>query len=98
MKIALRALAVIVVLVLVAVVAVVLGIDSIARKAIEKGGTYALGVDTKLAKADIGLFAGTTELGGLTVANPPGFEATPFLSLGHAELAVTLGSLQSDVI
>jgi hypothetical protein len=98
MKIALRALAVIVVLLLVAVVVAVLGIDGIARTAVERGGTYALGVDTKLAKADIGLFAGTTELGGLSVANPAGFEETPFLSLGGAELAVTLGSLRGDVI
>jgi hypothetical protein len=98
MKIVLRSLVVLVLLVVAALVAAVLGIDSIARTAVEKGGTYALGVDTKLAKADIGLFAGKTELGGLTVANPPGFETTPFLGLGHAQLAVTLSSLRSDVV
>ena len=98
MKIVLRSLAVLVFLVVAALIAAVLGIDAIARTAVEKGGTYALGVDTKLAKADIGLFQGTTELGGLTVANPPGFETTPFLGLGHAELAVTLSSLRGDVV
>lgn len=97
MKIVLRLLLVLVLLLAVAGVAAVLGIDSIARTAIEKGGTYALGVETKLAKADIGLLQGTTELGGLSVANPPGFDPT-FLSLGRAELAVTLGSLRGDVI
>jgi hypothetical protein len=97
MKIALRLLLVLVLLLAVAGVAAVLGIDSIARTAVEKGGTYALGVETKLAKADIGLLQGTTALGGLSVANPPGFDPT-FLSLGKAELAVTLGSLRSDVI
>ena len=98
MKILLRVVAVLVVLALVAVGALVLGVDKLVRAAIEKGGSYALGVETRLAEVDIGLLAGTTSLGGLVVSNPPGFEEQPFLSLGQADLAVSLASLRSDVI
>ena len=41
---------------------------SLVRKAVEKGGTHVLGVETKLADASLGLFAGKLGLGGLTVA------------------------------
>lgn len=87
-----------VILLVAALVGAVLYIDSIARTGIEKGATYALGVDTKLDKASIGLFSGKFGLSGLEVANPAGFKAPHFLSLGDGSLAVSLGSLNSDKI
>lgn len=59
-------------------------IDSIVRGAVEKGATYATGVETKLASADVGLLSGRLELEGLDIANPPSFRAEPFLHLDSA--------------
>ncbi|MDX1682749.1 MAG: hypothetical protein R3336_06495, partial [Phycisphaeraceae bacterium] len=56
------------------VVGIFIYIDSIAATAVERGGTYALGVDTRLADADVGIFAGEVTLDGLTVDNPEGFK------------------------
>lgn len=70
--------------------------DRIARVAIERGGTYALGVETTLDSARLGLMSGRFGLSGLTVANPEGFGAPSFLTLKRGEAAV--GSLRDDPI
>jgi hypothetical protein len=73
-------------------------VDSIAQKAVEKGGTAALGVETRLESVDIGLLAGSFRMEGLGVANPPGFTEKDFLSLGYARFDLPLSSLTSDRI
>jgi hypothetical protein len=73
-------------------------IDSLVRKGVEKGGTYALGVPTELASADVGVFGGTVALAGLRIANPEGFKGDAFLTLGDGGLAVSLGTLRQDVV
>ena len=73
-------------------------IDGLARRGVERGGTYALGVPTELASADIGVFGGTVELSGLRVANPEGFKGDAFLTLGDGGLAVSMGTLRQDVV
>ncbi|ORJ57550.1 hypothetical protein [Geothermobacter hydrogeniphilus] len=87
---------------LVVVVAVFAGVlfyvDTIAKKAIEYGGSQALGVPTSLQQIHISLFGGEASLTGLKVANPPGFSGDQFLSLGSGEVAVSLGSLTGDTI
>src|SRR5262245_41296811 len=88
---------------LVAVVVVVglgslLWIDSLTRSAIERGGTYALGVETRLEDASIGLVSGEFGLAGLTVANPPGFAQPHFFALRSAHLALPLGQLVEERI
>ena len=50
-------------------------IDAFAKKGIEAGGTYCLGVPTTLDSANIGIVSGMFGLQGLTVANPEGYES-----------------------
>jgi hypothetical protein len=71
-------------------------IDRIARQAIERGGTYALGVETRLESADLGLFAGDFAMEGLEVDNPEGFASERFLRLDRGTAAVQMGSLAGE--
>lgn len=68
-------------------------IDSLAGQAIERGGTHALGVETRLDDASIGLLSGEFGLEGLTLANPPGFERPDFFALRSARLELPLTRL-----
>ncbi len=81
-----------------AVVVGVMSIDSIAKTGIEKGGTYALGVDTKVDSVSIGLLSGQFGLSGLKVANPSGFKTAEFMSLGNAGVAISTASLNKPVV
>lgn len=87
-------------LVLLVLIAVGAGfaLDSIATKAVEAGGTRALGTPTHLGSADIGLLGGGVTLDGLRVENPEGFSEEDFLALEHGEVEVSLGSLLDDVV
>ena len=102
MKTLIKVAAVLIVLIVLLVVGVVvLGlsqIDKIAQAAIERGGTYAMQVDTTVDSVDINLTAGTAELGGLNIANPPGFDTGHFMQLGDAHASVDLQSVRSDTI
>ena len=84
------------VVVVVAVIAVVM-IDRIAKTGVEQGGTYAMGVTTKLDGIHIGLLSGSVSLDGLSVENPEGFKADHFLKLGDGSVEVSLGSRRSVV-
>jgi hypothetical protein len=96
-KLVVLAGALVVVLVMIVVI-VFMSIDSIAKTAIVRGSTYALGVQTTLGSADIGIFSGEFAMKGLNVANPDGFESEYFLQLGEGFLAVSLGSLRQDTV
>jgi hypothetical protein len=89
-------------LVVVVVLLVVVGfffLDSLAKTAIERGATYALGVQTTLGSADVGVFSGDFRMNDLHVANPEGFDTNkPFLQLGEGYVAVSLGSLRQDTV
>lgn len=85
------------VLIIVAVVTLAL-VNFLARKGIETGATYALGVNTSLGAARIGLFSGEFGMSKLKVASPQGFPAPHFLALGDAGVSVSLGSLMKDTI
>lgn len=91
-------LLVFVLLIVGAVVAVGYFIDDIAKKGIEQGGTHALGVPTTLDKASVGLFSGKFGIKGLKVANPDGYSAPAFLSLGDGGVAVDYNSLQQTTV
>ena len=88
----------IVALIVVIVVLALVGIDQAAKIGIERGATYALGVDTTLDSADIGVFSGEFGMSGLTVSNPDGYTSPHFLSLGTGEVNVSYESLSSDLI
>lgn len=98
MKLLLRLALVLLALLVIVVIAAGFYLDSIARTAIEEGGTYALGVDTTLEKADVGLTSGRFAMNGLAVTNPDGFEEPRFFTLGDAEVELSLGSLLDDTI
>jgi uncharacterized protein involved in outer membrane biogenesis len=98
MKLIKRLILVAVLLVILVAVALFYYIDSIAKSGIEKGATYALGVDTKLDNVSIGLFSGKFGMDKLHVTNPSGFSSPHFFALGKAELAVSLGSLMGDKV
>ncbi len=87
-----------VVLGVVAVMVVFVSIDAIAKAAIERGTTYALGVQTTLESADIGILSGEFRMKGLDVANPEGFTNDSFFRLDEGFVAVSLGSLRQDVV
>lgn len=86
---------------LLAVVAIAIGgflyyLDAVARGAIETGGEAALGVETRLESASIGLLSGKLGLSGLTIANPEGFQAEHFLVLRQGQATIDLSQITAD--
>jgi len=73
-------------------------VDRAAAKAIETGGSYALGVPTRVGSTSIGLFSGEFALGDLEVDNPPGFDEPHFLNLSEASTSVGFSKLLGDTI
>ncbi|MCG3124390.1 MAG: hypothetical protein GIKADHBN_02853 [Phycisphaerales bacterium] len=87
-----------IVLVIAAVVALFIYIDSAVKVAVERGGTYAMGVPTTLGDADVGIMSGSLELKELKIANPPGGKSDRFFGLGDGKVAVSLASLRQPII
>ena len=86
-------------LLLIAALAIVFfSIDRIGGGLIERGASYALGVDTRVGFVRIGLLPGSIRVGSLTVANPQGFESPHFVRIGSARLDVSLGTLREDTV
>lgn len=85
-------------LLVVLVVGVIFYIDHIAKTGIEVGGTYALDTPTTVNSTSIGLLSGHSEISGLQVKNPPGFNAEHFLKLGNGSVGVSLASLTGDMV
>jgi hypothetical protein len=75
-----------------------LAIDSIAKTAIERGGSYALGVDTRVDSVSVGLFRGEIGIKGLVIGNPEGFKTPHLMKADRIDLGVRPGSLMGDVI
>lgn len=98
MKIFIRVLIALAILIALSVAGMFIYIDSIARVAVERGASGALGVKTTLKSADVGVFGGTFAMSGLRVENPPGFTDNPFLTLEDGDAAVSLGTLRKDTI
>lgn len=102
MKKILIALVVLIVVVIGLVAAVFLigatQVDRIAKEAIERGGTYAMQVDTTVEGVDVQLMGGSATMTGLNVANPSGFATDHFMNLGSSSASVDLASLNSDTI
>ncbi len=81
-----------------AIAAVIFYIDRIASEAIERGGTAALGLETRVDSVRLRLLSTEMNLSGLTVANPESFEAPHFLKLGHGKVEVGISELRGDPI
>jgi len=97
---------IIVVLLVVLLVAAVVGvvfyglsnIDTLAKRFIEEGGSYATGVETTVATVDVGLGAGTLDMESLKIANPSGYDSPHFFAMQSGSTAVDYGSIGSPVI
>lgn len=89
---------VLVVLLVIGAFAALYYINDLVKLGVEKGGTVALGTKTTLGGADVSVFGGHAAITGLAVANPQGFKAAEFMSLGKGEVAVSLSSLRQDVV
>jgi hypothetical protein len=87
-----------VVLFLAAAAAVSLYVNQIVGSAIERGGTYALGVDTRVGFVRLRLLPADFRLRRLRIANPPGFDEPYFLKMGGAEIDVARETLLEDVV
>lgn len=87
----------------VVVVAVALGVawfmvDSIAKTGIERGATYALGVDTRVDSVRLSLLKGELGMTGLVVSNPEGFKTPHLLKTGQLDLALRPGSVLEETV
>jgi hypothetical protein len=98
MKTFLKGLVVLVVVLLIAVMIVWLVIDSLAKSAIEKGGTYALGVQTTADNVSLGILDGALKVDGLTIANPVGYKSPFLLKTGHFDLQVQPKTILEDTV
>ena len=102
MKTALKIIAVVVPLLVIAVVALfiwgVSSVDALAKQAIERGGTYALGVETTVERVELGLTSGTADVTGLRVANPRGFETDHFMTLAAGSARVDYDTIRADTL
>lgn len=72
-------------------------IDSIAETAIERGGSAALGVPTRVGLVLLRPFAGALAVTSLQIDNPPDYEGA-FLEVGSTRVAVDLGSLREPTV
>lgn len=102
MKKILKIVAVVALLLIVAVVGIVviaLGqVDKIAKMAIERGGTYAMQVDTTVDSVDVNITGGTASMVGLNIANPAGFDTSHFLRMADANASMNIETINSDTI
>lgn len=72
--------------------------DALAKQGIERGTTYALGVDTRVDSVRLGLFSGELHAEGFAADNPEGYQ-TPFLLRNESiDIALRPMSLFSDVV
>jgi hypothetical protein len=87
-------------LVSIVVIGLLLFVDGMARSAVEKSATRALGVPTTVADMDVGVVSGKCEMARVVVKNPQGqqFRAEHFLSIDSIRIAVSLGSLLEDTV
>ncbi|MCK5148934.1 AsmA family protein [bacterium] len=61
--------------------------NTLIHRAIDGAGAYALGTDTNIESVDVDLRHGHIVLKGLIIANPPGFDESPFLDIERIEIA-----------
>jgi hypothetical protein len=97
-RILIRLVAGLAVLAAVSVFAFIFYLDGIAKASIERGSTYALGVDTTIDSTRIGLVSGSMRVAGLEIANPPGFEDPRFLRVNKARLDLQTATLREPTV
>jgi len=87
-----------VVLVVLVFLAFYLGRNMIVERSVEEGGEYALGVETSLASAEVGLTHGRCELNRYKIDNPEGFEQEKFLTIDKFVFDIEAGSIFDEAV
>jgi hypothetical protein len=98
MKAIFKLLLFLVILAIAAIAGVTYYLDSIAKTAVEYGGSEALGVPTTVNKLHISLIDGKSSLSDFVIANPKGFSAQNFMQLKQGNIAIDMQSITSDTI
>lgn len=80
------------------VVGVWMFLDHIAKRAVEVGGTQAMGVQTSLDGISLRPFQGVGRIDGLQISNPAGFETPYFMRLSTGAASMNVGSVLEDTI
>jgi len=75
-----------------------MGRNLIVERSVEAGGEYALGVETSLASAEVGLTHGRCELNKYKIDNPEGFEQEEFLTINKFVFDIEAGSIFDEVV
>jgi hypothetical protein len=97
-KLGLRLVVVVLIVATAGVLAAFYYANHLVKTGVERGGTYALGVDTTLGGAKLAIFSGTCEMTGLQIANPTGFDSPHFFTMEDSSVQVTLASLRQDEV
>ncbi len=87
-----------IIIILIGVIGAYFARNILVAKAIEEGGTRALGVETDLGSAGVSISAGRLDLHDLEVRNPDGYQADNILTMEEGWLDVATGSIFSDRI
>jgi hypothetical protein len=73
-------------------------LDGLVRRAIERAGSWALGVPVTAGSAKVGLASGEFAVSGLSVANPEGFSGDPFLEVRSLATRIPVADLAKDKV
>lgn len=93
-----KVLIALVLLVVLAVGGISLYVNEIIGTAIERAGTYAMGVDTRVGFVRLRLTRADFRMNRFRIGNPAGFDEPSFLTLGSATIDVDPGTLRKPVI
>lgn len=72
-------------------------LDGVVASTVERYGSAVTGTDVHVDGVDLALAAGRADLAGLTIDNPRGYETDYAVRIGHASVALDVGSLAGDV-
>jgi len=64
---------------------------------VERYGSVVTGTDGEVAGVDVALTDGRADLAGITIGNPEGYETDYAVRIGHASVALDVGSLAGEV-
>ena len=98
MKIIKRLIQILIIIIILAVVLVWLGINPIAKSAVQSGASDTLGVKTTLASINVSPLRGRVLMNDLNISNPEGFLSVSLMNAGRFEIEVAPASLLSDTV
>jgi hypothetical protein len=72
-------------------------LDAVVAAAVERYGSAVTGTDVDVGGVALALSAGRADLAGITIANPSGYDTDYAVQVGHATVALDIGSLAGNV-